>query len=60
MAAQYIVNHLEEPQEWGNLESNNVDQLKVWHQLTADNWIDGGWKAANLRPTADVGMLWVR
>ena len=60
MAAQYIVNHLQEPQEYGNLEFNNVDQLKVWHQLTADNWIDGGWKKAGLRPTADVGMLWVR
>jgi hypothetical protein len=23
-------------------------------------WIEGGWKIANLRPTADVGMIWVR
>ena len=60
MAAQYIVNHLEEPQVWGNMQSNNANELLAWHQLTSDAWIDGGWKVANLRPTADVGMLWVR
>jgi FkbM family methyltransferase len=60
MAAQYIVNHLQEPLEWGNMQSNNVNQLLGWHQLTSDEWIDGGWKIAGLRPTADVGMLWVR
>jgi FkbM family methyltransferase len=60
MAAQYIVNHLQEPLEWGNMQSNNVNQLLGWHQLTSDDWINGGWKIANLRPTADVGMLWVR
>jgi FkbM family methyltransferase len=60
MAAQYIVNHLEEPQEWGNLQANNTNQLFGWHQLTSDAWIDGGWREASLRPTADVGMLWVR
>jgi FkbM family methyltransferase len=60
MAAQYIVNHLQEPLEWGNMQSNNVNQLLGWHQLTSDDWISGGWKIANLRPTADVGMLWVR
>lgn len=60
VAAQYIVNHLEEPLEWFNLIANNTNQLNAWHQLTSDAWIDGGWKVANLRPTADVGMLWVR
>lgn len=60
MAAQYIVNHCEEPQVWGEMQSNNVNQLLAWHQLTSDEWIDGGWKIANLRPTADVGMMWVR
>jgi len=60
MAAQYIVNHLQEPEVWGNMQSNNVNELLAWHQLTSDQWIDGGWKIANLRPTADVGMLWVR
>jgi hypothetical protein len=60
MAAQYIVNHLEQPQAWGKLQADNINQLNAWHQLTSDDWIDGGWKVAGLRPTADVGMLWVR
>lgn len=60
MAAQYIVNHLEAPLNWGKLQADNHNQLYAWHQLTSDDWIDGGWKKANLRPTADVGMLWVR
>lgn len=60
MAAQYIVNHLEVPTQWGKLQADNHNQLYAWHQLTSDDWIDGGWKVANLRPTADVGMLWVR
>lgn len=60
VAPQYIVNHLEEPTEWFHLIANNANQLLAWHQLTSDAWINGGWKVANLRPTADVGMLWVR
>jgi FkbM family methyltransferase len=57
---QYIVNHLEEPEEWFMLQENNAKQLLIWHQETSDAWIDGGWKEANLRPTADVGMLWIK
>lgn len=60
MAAQYIVNHLDQPQAWGELQADNINQLNAWHQLTSDEWIDSGWKVAGLRPTADVGMLWVR
>jgi FkbM family methyltransferase len=60
VAPQYIVQHLEEPTEWVSLTPNNHRQLLAWHQLTSDEWIDGGWKIAGLRPTADVGMLWVR
>jgi FkbM family methyltransferase len=60
VAPQYIVNHLQEPTEWFDLRVNNSNQLLGWHQLTSDEWIDGGWKVAGLRPTADVGMLWVR
>jgi FkbM family methyltransferase len=60
VAPQYIVSHLEQPTEWFDLRVNNSNQLLAWHQLTSDHWIDGGWKVANLRPTADVGMLWVR
>lgn len=58
VAAQYIVNHLDEPEEWGRLTDNNEHQMLIWHQTTSDEWIDGGWKTAGLRPTADVGMLW--
>lgn len=58
VAPQYIVNHLEEPTEWYELEDNNDKQLLIWHQTTSDEWIEGGWEKAGLRPTADVGMLW--
>lgn len=58
VAAQYIVNHLQEPEEWGELTDNNYHQMLIWHQSTSDEWIDGGWQKAGLRPTADVGMLW--
>lgn len=60
VAAQYIVQHLEMPQEWGRLTADNSHQMLIWHQSTSDDWIDGGWKIAGLRPTADVGMLWFR
>ena len=59
VAPQYIVNHLEKPAEWYELQSDNAKQLLIWHQTTSDAWIDGGWKEAGLRPTADVGMLWI-
>jgi FkbM family methyltransferase len=60
VAPQYIVPHLEEPSEWFELLPNNKDQMLIWHQSTSDEWIDGGWQVAGLRPTADVGMLWFR
>lgn len=59
-APQYIVHHLDEPTEWYDLTEDNSKQLYIWHQETSDAWIDGGWKSAGLRPTADVGMCWVR
>lgn len=58
VAPQYIVNHLDEPADWFMLENNNDKQMLIWHQETSDAWIDGEWKTAGLRPTADVGMLW--
>ena len=58
VAPQYIVNHLDEPEDWYELQADNSKQLLMWHQTTSDEWINGGWKVANLRPTADVGMLW--
>lgn len=59
-APQYIVNHLEQPQDWWQLQADNSRQLYIWHQETSDEWIESGWKVAGLRPTADVGMLWLR
>lgn len=58
VAPQYIVQHLEEPTEWYELQDNNDKQMLIWHQTTSDEWIESGWKVAGLRPTADVGMLW--
>lgn len=60
VAAQYIVGHLDEPKVWGELQPSNKRQLLAWHQSTSDQWIEGGWEVAGLRPTADVGMLWFR
>jgi hypothetical protein len=57
---QYIVQHLEQPRVWLGLHEDNTNKLYAWHQETSDMWIEGGWKIANLRPTADVGMIWVR
>lgn len=56
-APQFIVNHLEEPTEWFPISEQRLDDWVIQH-LPA--WEDGGWKVANLRPTADVGMVWVR
>jgi FkbM family methyltransferase len=60
VAPQYITHHLERPRVWLGLHEDNTNKLLAWHQETSDAWIDGGWKMANLRPTADVGMLWLR
>jgi len=60
VAPQYIVQHLEEPTEWYELQDNNDKQMLIWHQTTSDEWIESGWQVAGLRPTADVGMLWFR
>jgi FkbM family methyltransferase len=57
---QYINYHLDQPRVWLGLHKNNTNKLLAWHQETSDAWINGGWKMANLRPTADVGMLWIR
>lgn len=57
VAPQYIVEHCEEPKTWFPIADFN---LEIWHSATKRHWEDGGWKSAGLRPTADVGMLWVR
>lgn len=57
VAPQYIIEHCEEPKTWFPLSEFN---LELWRSATKRHWEDGGWKYAGLRPTADVGMLWVR
>lgn len=57
VAPQFIVNHLDEPTEWFPLKDFHMEG---WVSNYTSAWIGGGWKTANLRPTADVGMLWVR
>jgi FkbM family methyltransferase len=60
VAPQYIVGHLQEPEVSFELKEDNKHQLIIWHQETSDAWIEGGWQISNLRPTADVGMIWVK
>jgi FkbM family methyltransferase len=57
VAPQFIVNHLEEPLEWYSIKGFH---LCDWITSHKDDWEAGGWKESNLRPTADVGMVWVR
>ena len=59
-APQFIVNHLDEPSQWYPLEEDMSTKLAEWVAISSEDWINGGWKEAGLRPTADVGMLWVR
>ena len=55
---QFIEHHLQEPDtEWLPIKSKN--DLKKLRESLAPEWEKQGWKKANLRPTADVGMLWV-
>lgn len=57
-ALQYITHHLEEPIEYRPL--TKAKDLKSWIDETKEAWMTKDWKTAGLRPTADVGMLWVR
>lgn len=54
---QFIVQHLEEPSEYFSIKDFD---FRDWLDKKSPAWINGDWKKANLRPTADVGMLWVR
>lgn len=53
---QFIEHHLQEPDEWFEIESFD---FKKWLDINSKIWTDGKWKNSNLRPTADVGMLWL-
>ena len=57
VAPQFIVEHCVEPTEWYDLAGFD---LKTWVNSHAPEWEAGGWKVANLRPTGDVGMIWLK
>jgi len=59
VAPQFILQHLREPFDthWHPIEGFD---LKAWVKEAAPYWVGGAWKEAMLRPTADVGMVWVR
>lgn len=58
-ALQYITHHLDEPTEYRPL--TEADSLPEWTEETCDWWTSVGWvQGGKLRPTADVGMIWVR
>lgn len=57
VAPQFIEHHLTDPKIW--LDINNFDMLQ-WVKENSLAWVQGDWKNSNLRPTADVGMCWVR
>jgi FkbM family methyltransferase len=56
---QFIENHLQEPETpvWHAIGSESLDTLRKKGEKW---WTTSGWRRANLRPTADVGMIWVR
>lgn len=56
VAPQFIVHHLEEPNKWYDIDQD----LWAWRDQNAQAWETDRWKTAGLRPTADVGMCWVR
>ena len=54
---QFIENHLVEPDHWFSIDKFD---LNTWVADNSDKWEDGDWLKSGLRPTADVGMCWVR
>jgi FkbM family methyltransferase len=57
VAPQFIEHHCQEPDTWYDLKTFDLGK---WHDKYAPIWEISDWKKSNLRPTADVGMLWVR
>ena len=56
---QFIEDHLLEPdEEWVAIDKN-LD-LEDDRRSKEYWWVSDGWMRSALRPTADVGMLWVR
>ena len=54
-APQFIEHHLQQPLNW-----YPIGNLTKWVETHSLAWIEEGWKISGLRPTADVGMCWVR
>ena len=57
VAPQYIEHHCQQPDKWYDLTTFD---FQLWHDRNKDLWEGGYWKVSFLRPTADVGMLWVK
>jgi hypothetical protein len=57
VAPQFIEHHCQEPDTYYKLSTFDLGK---WHNDFAPLWERENWKASGLRPTADVGMLWVR
>lgn len=57
VAPQFIEHHCQMPERWYNIDTFD---LGAWHNEYAEVWEAKDWKKSGLRPTADVGMLWVR
>lgn len=55
---QFIEDHLLEPEDGWAPITKKVELEKI-RQTKEEWWTSEGWKRSNLRPTADVGMLWV-
>lgn len=54
---QFIEHHLQEPEEWFDIKDQRLDD---WVIANKNKWENGDWKESNLRPTADVGMCWIK
>lgn len=57
IAPQFITNHLQEPTTWYSIKDK---RLSEWVTENKEEWTTGGWRESSLRPTADVGMVWLR
>lgn len=56
VAPQFIEPHLDQPSDWFDIDLD----IKDWRESNAREWELVGWRKNELRPTADVGMMWVR
>ena len=54
---QYIEHHCQEPDTYYKLSTFDLGK---WHENNKAAWERENWKASGLRPTADVGMLWIK